>query len=103
MRPVKIRLELCKLHGALTVSDLSHWLERHHATIDTWLAGREPMPGPRTDELLKRIELLEQAIKDKAFPLAASISAQQRPKLVRQTYAAFSGGVPANHLAKRRA
>lgn len=101
---VHARLCRARERGQLTIADLAHWLERPYPTVQTWVYdGREPVLGPRTDELLRRIDLLERAIKAGKFPMDASMSAIARPKYVRATYAALSGSVPRNDLAARRA
>lgn len=97
------RLRAAQAKGDLTIADLSRWFDRPYPTLSTWLQGRVPR-GPAGREADRRLALLENAIREGAFPpphVAASHS--RRVQYVEMMRNAILARVPESNTAGRRA
>jgi len=67
----------------MTVSDLMRWFDRPRATVNTWVGGRQPF-GPQSRTALKRLEMLEFSIANRAeyYPVPDDMSWAKRREYV---------------------
>jgi len=68
--------------GALTTADLALWFDSAYPTMKAWRWGIHAPNAARGAQLDGRLTALEQAVKEKQFPLALSVRAAERKTVI---------------------
>jgi hypothetical protein len=105
VRQFSARLNHAAKVGELTPSDLARWFERPYSTMRTWIEGdRMPREGSRGKIMMKRLSLLESAIKSGFLPLPVSLSEHARPqRIIEIRHGLERTGVPEGNPSRARA
>jgi hypothetical protein len=72
-------------NASLTPSELARWLGRPYPTVARWRRGSTP--GLNLSEAWRRIELLNEAVRQGALPLPSEIRRDERLVKLRELYA----------------
>ena len=78
------RLKRCQRKSGLTVSDLAHFFGRRHRSVAGWLTiiGHE-LIGPRKEETLDKLDMLERFIQRSILPSPLLMSTRYRATYMR--------------------
>lgn len=80
----QVRLTKVMLAGKLTVADLSHWMNRPHATVRLWVKGATTPTGRyQADLVYRRLLLLEQSVREGNWSVP-EMSAHERPEWIKR-------------------